>query len=309
MQYEFRAFLIETLTNTHVGSGDVQYGVVDNMIQRDKTTSIPIFHASSLKGSLREHFGYLKGQDGIDDNLIRNIFGSEFKTGTEKDAEKKQSNTQPGKAIFCEARLLTMPLRATEHVYYHCSSAMVLIDYFQNNLEFVAEESGKEEIQIIINELEHLEIKGNFAVADGEAPKNLEIEDYGYDNDEENSRSLNFNNPDWISKHLGVSVENLALFNNDLFKELCENSIPVIARNKIGANGISENLFYEEVLPRRSQLYFLLGKGELKDNTLYNYFCDILIKHPVQFGADYSIGHGLCGIHQLPINKGVQDES
>ena len=305
MQYQFNAYVIETLTNTHVGSGDVQYGVVDNMIQRDQTTRIPVFHASSLKGALKDHFRGLNG-DGIDmKTMIDEIFGSEY----EAESDKKNGDQKPGKAIFCEARLLTIPLRASMNVYYQCSSPMVLIDYLRTYMELVDKGSDKDAMKSLIHHLETKKIAGNFALAGGRAPVGLEIEDYGYGNDGSVSQSLGLDSLQEFEKYVDVKAEQLVLFNDTLFGELCENAVPVIARNKIGADGISENLFYEELLPRRSRLYFMLGKGEINDNELYENFCKILTAHPVQFGADYSIGHGLCHIRQLPVTEGGQNES
>ena len=50
-----KSYIIETLTNTHVGSGDTSFGTVDNLIQKDPVTSLPVFHSSSIKGAIKEH--------------------------------------------------------------------------------------------------------------------------------------------------------------------------------------------------------------------------------------------------------------
>ena len=36
-----RMYVINTLSNMHVGSGEVNYGVIDNLIQRDSVTNLP----------------------------------------------------------------------------------------------------------------------------------------------------------------------------------------------------------------------------------------------------------------------------
>ena len=46
-------YTIEAITNLHVGSGDVNYEIVDKEIQRDTATTLPTIHASSLKGAIR----------------------------------------------------------------------------------------------------------------------------------------------------------------------------------------------------------------------------------------------------------------
>ena len=51
----FFAYKIDCITNLHVGSGDLNYNIVDNEVERDAVTGYPVIHASGLKGALREH--------------------------------------------------------------------------------------------------------------------------------------------------------------------------------------------------------------------------------------------------------------
>ena len=51
-----RMYVINTLSNMHVGSGEVNYGVIDNLIQRDSVTNLPNINSSGLKGAIREYF-------------------------------------------------------------------------------------------------------------------------------------------------------------------------------------------------------------------------------------------------------------
>jgi len=47
-------YKIECLTNLHVGSGDINYNVVDNEVEKD-INGYAMIHSSGLKGALREH--------------------------------------------------------------------------------------------------------------------------------------------------------------------------------------------------------------------------------------------------------------
>jgi CRISPR-associated protein Cmr4 len=47
--YNNKAYIIKTKTNLHVGSGDINFGIVDNEVQRDTITNLPVINASSLK--------------------------------------------------------------------------------------------------------------------------------------------------------------------------------------------------------------------------------------------------------------------
>lgn len=90
-----RMYVINTLSNMHVGSGEVNYGVIDNLIQRDSVTNLPNINSSGLKGAIREYFKE-------NENLVRELFGS----------APKDEKTLPGKVRFFEANLLSMPVRS-----------------------------------------------------------------------------------------------------------------------------------------------------------------------------------------------------
>ena len=75
------------------------------------------------------------------------------------------------------------------------------------------------------------------------------------------------------------------------FRELCDNNhLPVIARNYLN-NGESKNLFYEQVLPRYSLLYFL-AVNTTNEATLP------IDGELVQIGANASVGNGFCKLRK-----------
>jgi CRISPR-associated protein Cmr4 len=47
-------YKIECLTNLHVGSGDANYSIVDNEVEKDEVLGSPVIHASGVKGALRD---------------------------------------------------------------------------------------------------------------------------------------------------------------------------------------------------------------------------------------------------------------
>lgn len=77
------------------------------------------------------------------------------------------------------------------------------------------------------------------------------------------------------------------------FKKYSNNDeLPVIARNCL-ENGVSKNLWYEQVLPRKSRLAFFI----LHDDGEINKAFDSAITYvPVQIGANASVGYGICVI-------------
>ncbi|MDR2638532.1 MAG: hypothetical protein LBC09_01695, partial [Helicobacteraceae bacterium] len=97
--------------------------------------------------------------------------------------------------------------------------------------------------------------------------------------------------------------DHIAVIPNEQFQELAK-ELPVIARNHL-ENGISKNLFYEEVLPRETRLWFMLGvpSDELlhRDDKEEFYagfkaFEEALLGDTPQIGANASVGYGLTKI-------------
>lgn len=104
-----RMYVINTLSNMHVGSGEVNYGVIDNLIQRDSVTNLPNINSSGLKGAIREYFKE-------NEDLVRELFGS----------APRDEKTLPGKVRFFEANLLSMPVRSDKVPFLMAISDEVL---------------------------------------------------------------------------------------------------------------------------------------------------------------------------------------
>lgn len=276
-----RMYLLETLTNTCVGSGDTSFGTVDIMIQKDPVTFTPIFNSSSVKGAIREHMEQILLQDNI-----KAIFGDE------KD--------KPGFVKFYDARLLLLPLRASQKVFYYSTSLSVLKDFKEALETFCKQDTTN--FNAFLTTMENYLYSNDidFAYLDGDSE--LEIEDFGHKGRKYKVEDIADGIKSSVANLLGLNnLNNLAVFNDDIFKDICENSLPVIARNKIKEDGTSENLFYEEVLPRRSKLWLMLG---IKDGNnalykIYNEFETKLTQDLIQFGGNASIGYGVTKINLL----------
>lgn len=77
------------------------------------------------------------------------------------------------------------------------------------------------------------------------------------------------------------------------FKKYSNNDeLPVIARNCL-ENGVSKNLWYEQVLPRKSRLAFFILHD---DGEINEAFDSAITSVPVQIGANASVGYGICVI-------------
>lgn len=268
MKYKTDAYLIICLTNMHVGSGETNYGVIDNLVQRDPITEVPIIHSSSLKGALRE------------------FFEDEWKTDTDKDKLNyifgHDASRNPGTAggighyKFFDANLIVLPVRSNAKPFYRATADFVLKEI---NDKAVALNLST----FNINPFNLTPVSsGTPIVTDNSVPM---LEDYQAENG--------------LTVAAGV-INNLgndpALFHDDDFKELVKH-LPVIARNQL-ENGESKNLWYEEVVPRESRFVFFVSKLESTELDLSDFDTKIQEK-VIQIGGNASIGYGYTKIKKL----------
>ena len=261
-------YILNTLSNLHVGSGDINFGVVDNQVQRDTISNLPIIHSSGLKGAFREHF------EEIGDNakMINYIFGS----------ESTSDKHQAGAYSFFEAQLLSRPVRSNTKAYFSATSPSVIEDFLKTIENFNIELD-----QALIDELKKLSTLKPSKPLIFENISDTILEDY-----EAEYKELN------ISKLEGLLGKNIALLNDKDFKAL---DLPVIARNKL-ENGLSQNLWYEEVVPKKSKFFFVIGKPTNVEESDYKEKIkgfDNRFKNEgeiVQFGGNKSIGYGFCRV-------------
>ena len=268
--FTHKLYLIENKTPLHVGSGDANFDLVDRQVQKDTLTLYPTIHASSLKGAIKEYCTFRHDKQ-ESEKFLSHIFGDE---------------ESAGKVRFTQAHLLSVPMRSNVAPYYHTTSPKAL----QELLETI------DLFSLSLKERDALE---KFASYDGKdivvATKDAIIEDFTA----KHSDAFEF---EALQKLIGTPA---ALVPNETFSELLKD-LPVIARNQL-EDGESKNLWYEEVLPRKSKLYTLisaptyLNKNDatkLKNTfeRLHNYLCDA---NTIHIGANASIGYGVTTFKEL----------
>ena len=217
----FHIFKIRCITNLHVGSGDINYNVVDKEVEKDPVTGLPIIHASGIKGALLQHFKSKK----MDEAKRNEIFG----------AEGKGEVSKPGAYRFLDAHLLARPMRTNSGAYTNIN--VTTAEIMQNFLNDIAD-LNKEVINKTIPEM-------NFKTSKFIATANVGIE--GFETTEMTSEQKNATA--WIKELVG---DNYA-FTDDMR----EYDLPIIARNHLN-NGISDNLWYEEFVPHGSVFYMII---------------------------------------------------
>ena len=254
---DYKAFTINALTNMHVGGGDDTFGVVDKLVQRDPVTKHPTIYSSSLKGALREYFNGTSFRD--------YIFGVEANGG----------ETEPGHYRFFAANLLAIPVRSNVKPFFMATTPSVLKEFINTMKTFSVAIDGIE----VFENLSKIGTQGGKALIH----ENLtaKIEDW----DAVRNENIPASSP--------ILGENIALLSEDDFKELTA-QLPVIARNHL-ENGKSTNLWYEEIVPRESRFYFIVGYGEQYQAEFESKIQEGL----VQIGGNASIGYGFTKITKI----------
>ncbi len=260
-------YLIRAISNLHVGSGEGDFSIVDKQVQRDPVTGLPIIHASGIKGALREAIEY--GKNDAQKAAIIDIFGA--------DPKRKGGKIQQGLNNFFDGKLLGLPIRSSHHFFY-VATCRSLLRAFADDLECFS--------------ADHALIQPLRTLSDIDAPKRAPLY-FGKAAPALGSISLE----DWSASYDAASVADLtahfgdriALLHDDDFATLAKD-LPIIARNYL-VNGISSNLWYEEVVPREARFYTIITRHAEKDDL--NDFLKTK-NNLVQLGANATVGYGLC---------------
>ncbi|MFW3342952.1 type III-B CRISPR module RAMP protein Cmr4 [Aliarcobacter butzleri] len=272
MLFQAKQIFIKTKTNLHVGDSGTNFDIVDKKVQRDSISELPIINASSLKGAIKDYMRLFviqesKNLDNIDKEAFDKIFGDDMQ----------------GLIRFLDSILLFIPLRANNKPFYYVTSKDSLINAieFFESLGIKIKDDTKQEINKLKDNVV-LNSKENAFIEDTKCePLEIDIE-----------KLLSF-------IPLKIRPKNIAIFKNDDFIDVVKH-LPIIARNKL-KDGKSDNLWYEEIVPRESIFYTAMldynnfgTSSEFKYKKRFEAFYNILQKEFVQVGANASIGFGLC---------------
>lgn len=219
-----KIYVLECLTNLHVGNGDVNFSIIDNEVEKDVVTNFPTINASGVKGALRAYFK----ENGFSEHFISKLFGSE------------DNGSAPGQLKFLSANLLA---------------------------QAVADSEGQDKPYILA------------------CPTSAEEQFSSYLENFAPKCNVSFSK---VQKDYGIKQVSDTIFQ--------DYDLPVLARNQLN-NGISHNLWYEEVVPHKSLFYITVVS--MVNEELLDEFDDVVNNKVVQFGANASIGYGLCKLVAL----------
>jgi len=280
MKYEL--YKITAMTNMHVGSGDMNFGVIDKLVQRDSLTGYPVIYSSSLKGALREFF---KNETSENERFLNYVFGAP--PVTSKGETTLQSNS--GEYKFFSANLLSIPVRSNTKPFYRAISPFIVKEFIEALERFKIENGIEHELKSMLDNIGKRQAVKNGAPCIFEnREEDVILEDL----------NAAFSGIDVSEGIKGVFGDDLAVFHDDDFKEICKD-LPIIARNNL-ENGISRNLWYEEIVPRQTRFYFIVAVPESdKTKDIDEKFEKFIQTNLVQIGANASIGYGFTAIDKV----------
>lgn len=275
-----KAYLFTAKSNLHVGAGNSNYGVIDNLVQRDPTDQFPTVFASSLKGALREFFKTDKGKG-------------------ETETSKVFGGPDDGRSTFIlsEAYLLGIPVRSNKFPYLMATSPY-LLRKFRTVMEEDYGLTIPQELKDVIEVMEKVLVEPEIPILIGETPaQDLIIEDYqiiGRFPEQVNAADDVL--IDKLALLLGNKTRVVLLSDEDMAHQCSDYALPVLARNSL-EDGRSTNLWYEQIVPREAVFYFVVDAQNDK-------LTDLLDENPlVQMGANASIGYGRCKITKLTLSN------
>ena len=267
-------YLLRFLTNLHAGSGDTSYGIVDKQVQRDPVDQSPVVHASGMKGALREIFDYHKLTN------REEIFGTDTKTMS---AEPEKAKA--GLFYFFEARMVFLPVRSDSKPFFLATSPERLTAFLNAQDDFGTGKTESLETTFLSLSTEN-PVQGSPIIFNQK--EGIQVDEFTAVSHSKSGLT--------IPAAFDLSLEQIALFHDFDLKAIA-NRLPVIARNFL-ENGISGNLWYEEIVPRETRFYTFVARPDGKDyfETGLN---DNRINHRVQVGGNASVGCGLCTLKRF----------
>lgn len=275
-------FTIECLTNTQVGSGNANYGVIDNLVQRDVTTKLPSINASSLKGAIKEFCTHHAKMNNslINDDDIKIVFGS---------SKKDKNDTVTGAYKFLDAQVLAIPIRSDKKPYVQITSPECLKS-LEDKLIMFGENKLSKDVRDFYSILNNNEPESKTAYCLDNLLDGAILEDFEF-----TCTAKQFTLPDTL---LAFLPKDIIIVSDYIFKTLTNDlHLPVIARNHL-ENGESQNLWYEQVVPHKTIFWFSLLKPA---NAGIASFDNLIVNETsvIQIGANATVGYGYTRLKKI----------
>lgn len=274
-------YKVKCITNLHVGSGDINFNIVDNEVEKDPVTAFPTIHSSGLKGALRSQ--YYKENDEEKDI----IFGKEG---------SKDGNS--GCVKFLTAELLFQTVRAgDENSLYYLVTCKDILRKFADMQKTLFDNVNN--IDALVDELEENKAYYFFNSEDLNE-KGVKVDRFEYQCVKGNDNLWNKFISEFVDEKDRAKV--IIIPTSDMKKI----ELPVIARNKLDEKGISQFLWYEEFVPHESIFYFITLSNNQKADEFFTGWLNN--NHCIQIGGNASIGYGITCIEEVKMEVSKDNE-
>lgn len=247
-------FYIDCITNLHIGSGEVNFNIIDKEVEKDPINNYPIIHASGIKGALRD----FATKNKVDEKMINSVFG----TPCDKD-----SIGNGGSYCFFNADMLYRPMRAAGPAPSVNVTTIKMIENFKYMCETfsLGLPSGLMD----------------FSLSESDFINPFFVSDSKFNTVEGDDVTVIDNNN---LAALKTTMDNKAFA---IANSLDQYSLPIIARNNLRIS--TGGLWYEEYVPRGSRFYMLVLTPDNDDENIKKVIPEI-----AQIGGNSSIGYGYC---------------
>ncbi|HMT75630.1 MAG TPA: type III-B CRISPR module RAMP protein Cmr4 [Chitinophagaceae bacterium] len=284
--YTPQFYSIRALENLHAGKGGVNLGKIDNLVQRDAADNLPCINDTSMKGALKEYAKFVAGNDAAKYADMVKFFGSD----TDKENKRSDSDSA-GTYSVQQAYLLTIPVRCSHKPFYRGTSLAVLNKLAERFSFFGYSGPLKKELEVFINDIipQVDNCRGLVFEKGAENPARY-FEDFNITAKEAKGITV----PAAVA---AITGEDLVVFQDEDFSRLTNDEhLPATPRNKL-ENGESKNLWYEQLLPRETRMFFtVLQPVSDKGSTGFE---DTYHDKVVQIGANASVGYGWCHLQKF----------
>jgi CRISPR-associated protein Cmr4 len=267
-----KALFIGMLAETaiHVGAGQ-SIGVVDLPVAREGATGLPHIPDSGLKGALRQW-----AETVFSEPEVKILFGSAESGG----------GGGAGVLLISTARLLFLPVRRLDGPY-----AWVTTPYLLERLRRDASRSGA-----AIGTVPIITVSGTELLIAGPPQSPVFLEEYVF-TAKKNPKTTDI---DALVKALVADAplaarlaQQAAIMTDTEFAWFAENALPVDAHNQLSDTKLSQNLWYEEVLPPDTLLFSMILTRHDDEDELVTCFAEKLRKaNYLQVGGNESTGQG-----------------
>lgn len=252
-------YKLECITNLFAGSGEINYSIIDNQVEKDATNGLPIIHASGVKGALREK---LITDGKVSKERIIEIFGD----------EGDKNKTIPGSHKIFDATLITRPMR----VYGDNNMSSINVATVESINNFITMINTLEPGKYNIKPIGPINFGDNKFLTNVKGDIKIEYDPTGK-----------------LPSDIAEELKKLSHIIGDKFAIAAtfdDYDLPVIARNHL-VNRVSKNLWYEEVVPHGSVFFFVVVFPDDCEG--------IEIPEIVQFGGNSTIGCGFSRVSKL----------